>query len=271
MAPKAALNGDPSRASHPLALKQEVRKEQNSEGTDRVDLGPFALGAFCCWNGLLRIPVLRIQTGFPKTCSFMDSMQEQVMQIIGFCCMGNRIGLRTILTVEERAAAAEARSEIMAELSQLPVWVEQRVELLTPEVRQVLCRYLNSIIETVYELQEVLSDPVLAQLTNKCAETCLRCQFQRCPNSAVIASATPRSSRSSRSSSPWHGSRSQAHGFGPAYDPNLALTDPLRGSPPETVPPSTHLTGTPLGVYATAATTIAHPDDDDSDEWAMDD
>lgn len=273
MAPKRAVMGNPARADHALAhslsiqLKQEIRKEQNAQGTDRVDLGPFALGAFCCWNGLMRIPVLRIQLGFPKTCSFMSSMQEQTMQIIGYCCLADDAGLRSIISVDERAAAAEAREEIMAELAQLPVWVETRLELMSVELQHVLCRYLNALIETVFELQDTLSDPVLAQLSNKCAETCLRCRFQRSPNSGVIASDTP---RSITSTSTWHGSRSQAYGLGPRNDPNLALSAHLV-HPPVTTPPSTHLGGGTMGAYAAMATGSALEDEEEEESWDMGD
>lgn len=270
MAPKLAPPAaDVSRADHPLAhsvsvqLREEIKKEQNAQGCDRVDLGPFALGAFSTWNGLYKIPALRIRVGFPKTCSFLDSLQDQVIQIIGMCCLADHPRLNARLSIDERAQATEARSEIMEELANLPVWVETRLDLLSLELKQVVCRILNATIETVFELQGVLSDPVLAQLTNKCAETCLRCRFQRTPNSGVIASATP---RSPRATSPWHGSLSQSYGLGPPYDPNLSLSDPTT-MPPTTVPPSTHLTG--LGAYAAAAS--GAPRDDDSDEWAMDD
>ena len=50
MAPKLAMAVDLSRADHPLAhavsvqLREEIKKEQNSQGCDRVELGPIALG-----------------------------------------------------------------------------------------------------------------------------------------------------------------------------------------------------------------------------------
>lgn len=178
--------------------------------------------------------------------------------------MADHQGLMTRLTVDERAEATEARSEIMAELAGFPVWVETRADLMSVELKKVLCRYLNALIESVFELQNVLTDPVLACLTSKCAEACLRCKFQRSPNSGAVASLTP---RSSTSSSAWHDGRAQAYGFGPPYDPNLALTDPLR-DPPLTVPPSTHLSGSSMGIYATAAT--AGAEEEGSDGWAMD-
>ena len=273
MAPKMATAVDLSRADHPLAhavsveLRVKIKEAQNSEGCDRVDLGPIALGAFSTWNSLYKIPALRIRVGFPKTSSFLDSMQDQVVQIIGMCCLSDYPRLNARLSVDERAQATEARSEIMEELATLPVWVETRLELLSVELRQVVCRILNATIETVFELQAVLSDPVLAQLTNKCAETCLRCRFQRAPNSGVIASATP---PSPRTTTPWHGSLSQAYGFGPPRDPNIEMSD-LARHPPATTPPSTHLTGGRLGIYATTASARAHDDDVDSGSWSMGD
>lgn len=218
MDPVPAVMVDPTRADHPLAhlisvnLRQEIRKEQNTQGCDRVDMGPFSVGAFSCWKALLRIPVLRIQLGFPKTCSLMHSLQEQAIQIVGCRCLADHQGLMTRLTVQERADATESRSEIMAELSGFPVWIETRADLMSVELKKVLCRYLNALIESVFELQNVLTDPVLACLTRKCAEACLRCKFERSPNSGVEASLTP---RSTTSSSAWHDSRAQAYGFGP--------------------------------------------------------
>lgn len=273
MAPKLALPTDLSRADHALAhavslqLRQKIREQQNSEGCDRVDLGPIALGAFSTWNSLYKIPALRIRVGFPKTSCFMDSMQDQVVQIIGMCCLSDYPRLNARLSVDERAQATEVRSEIMEELATLPVWVETRLELLSVELKQVVCRILNATIETVFDLQAVISDPVLAQLTNKCAETCLRCRFQRAPNSGVIASATP---PSPRTTSPWHGSLSQAYGFGPPRDPNIEMSD-LARHPPVTTPPSTHLMSGSLGIYATTAAAGVHDDDVDSGSWSMGD
>lgn len=71
MAPKLAATSDPAWADNALAyqimfyLEKEIKKEQNDQGTNKVDLGPYALGTWATFSALLTLPVLRMETGFP--------------------------------------------------------------------------------------------------------------------------------------------------------------------------------------------------------------
>lgn len=130
MAPKLAIIGDPSRADNFLAhriateLKRAVRREQQGRQTSIVDLAPFALGSFSTWEALVRMPILRVQSNFPVTCTVMHSLQEQAIQIIGMTCLEEQMD--THLSPEELRQAAEVRSLMIIELQHLPVFIENK-------------------------------------------------------------------------------------------------------------------------------------------------
>lgn len=154
MAPKLAIIGDPSRADNFLAhriateLKRAVRREQQGRQTSIVDLAPFALGSFSTWEALVRMPILRVQSNFPVTCTVMHSLQAQAIQIIGMTCLEEQMD--TYLSPEELRQAAEVRSLMIIELQHLPVFIENKFDLITAELRQVVTRYLNAIAETLW-------------------------------------------------------------------------------------------------------------------------
>ena len=135
MAPKVAVIGDPARADNALAhriaaeLKRAIRRVQQGRQTSISDLGPFALGSFSTWEALVRLPVLRVQSNFPVTCTVMQSLKEQATQIIGMTCLEEE--LDTYLSVDELSHAAEVRSEMIIELQRLPVFMEAKFELIT--------------------------------------------------------------------------------------------------------------------------------------------
>lgn len=102
-------------------VADQVDQKRGDRQTSMVDLGPFALGTFATWNALVNLPLLRMEAGFPTTCSLMRSLQEQACQVIGMTCLEECAELATNLTVEELSAAAEVRSLVIIELQQLPV------------------------------------------------------------------------------------------------------------------------------------------------------
>ena len=74
-------------------LKKAIKQEQNSEGTNRVDLGPYELGTWATWNWLLRPPK-------PLAVAALDDRPQMNQQ----------------LTIDDRGAAAEVRALVIQEL-----------------------------------------------------------------------------------------------------------------------------------------------------------
>ena len=71
----------------------------------------------------------------------------------------------TYLSPEELRQAAEVRSLMIIELQHLPVFIENKYDLITAELRQVVTRYLNAIAETLWELTDLVHDLALVEMS----------------------------------------------------------------------------------------------------------
>ena len=211
-APTPATEGDASRSGMPLAhhmaqhLRMELLKEQREKGTQRVDLGPFALGCWVSFLQLRTVRILRLDSGFPITCAWLDAMAEQTTQLIGKCCLHEPLGGPMGLTVDDRAAAASCRSLVIVELNGFPTWVEGRIDQLSPSFRHMVAKILNATSELFWEMGKVIPDRAILQIAESASSD-----------------------------------RMVRYGFAPYPDPNLALSaaavsTPAAASPPDALP-----------------------------------
>ncbi len=236
-------------------LRVEVRKEQIERQCHRVHLPLCAMAAWGTWNSLMSLPQLRLEVGFPGTCHLMRSLQEQTAQLLGITCMGEALSPHLSLTIQDRAYATEDRVVVLAELEQLPTWIERRMELLTVENRHVLERYMTATAEVHFELSSMIADQALQAIADRCAETCTRCRFRQ--STDTTAAALPRPMPSS-STTATHGAT--AYGFGPPRDPNLELTATMTTAgtgPSMATPTSAPTPAEPVGTY------------ESSEEWSI--
>ena len=237
-----ATEGDAGRSGMPLAhhmaqhLRLELLKEQRDKGTQRVDLGPFALG---CWVSFLQLRtarILRLDSGFPITCAWLDAMAEQTTQLIGQCCLHEPLGSPLGLTVDDRAAAASCRSLVIVEMNGFPTWVEARIDQLSPSFRHMIAKILNATSELFWEMGKVIPDQAILQVAERTAEAVLRCSFKRSVNSQVPTTPMPHTARPSSAS----GDRMVRYGLAPYPDPNLALSAAAVSTPAAASPPDAH-------------------------------
>ena len=162
-----------------VGLAQEMRAELSARQCTRADTGPFALATWSSWLTLLGYPSLRLQEGFPVTCAWVRSLLEHTTIMIGAMILNEPNYLLERLTEDLRADAANQRANILAELNQLPCWMEAKVEKLPPEVRSDMEKMLNTVSELFFEMGEILGELAIKAVAARSAETLLRCRFRR--------------------------------------------------------------------------------------------
>ncbi len=196
-----------------VALAQEMRAEMAVDQCTRADTGPFALATWASWLAL----TLRLQERFPVTCAWVRSLHEHTTIMIGAMILSESTYLLERLTDSLREGASTQRSTIIAELSQLPCWMEAKIERLPPEVRSDLEKMLNTVSELFYEMAEILQDMALEEMASKTAETLLRCRFRRDPT---------RGRGHQQTAAPNTGSHSMGYTPRPSTSPELPPSDP---------------------------------------------
>ncbi len=195
--PILARETDASRACSALAhhtvshLRVEAVREQRERQSHRVDVAPFALAVWSSFLVLTTVPHLEIEGGFPVTLVWLRSLLEQTIQLIGSTCLAEPLSARLNLTTDDMSRAAEDRSRVYVELNKLSTWLETRMCRITPSLRLVVERYLNSISELFHEAAEFLPDRVLQHMADRAAEACVRCRFRRAPDSEATPSSVP--------------------------------------------------------------------------------
>lgn len=240
-------------------LRQAVIRQQNQQEQHRVDLAPFSLGTWSTFLQLRKMPQLRMEAGFPRTHRWLEGMSEVSTFLIGQTCMQINMSYTLGLSIQERSDAAQDRSYIITELNSLPTWLECRMELLTPILRNMVETYLNASSEMFWAMTKILNDSSLVQVSQRCAEAVVRCRLRRPPRSEVTTTPLIRAARPTTISAD---SRVRM-GFYPHPNPNLALTFGLVSTAAPspyggTAGPST--TGSGLA-HTTSATPIPTPAD----------
>ena len=120
-------------------------------------------------------------------------MIDQTVQMVGATCLHETLGAEVGLTTDERSWAADVRSRVFGELEGMATYLEAKIEQITPGLRTVTSRYLNAVSEMFWVLYQTLEDPILKEMAERAAETCVRCQFLRAPDTMVVPTPVPTS------------------------------------------------------------------------------
>ena len=170
-------------------LRQSVIRQQNVTDLHLVTVAPLALATWATWFALMSVPLLRMETDYPKNCSLMRRLHEGTAQILGACALMQTEFLTAPYPDDMNPTAAY--QEFVAELDDFPVKFEHRLARVSAGFLPTIARYLNAMVEMFDAMGRELDDRWLLKVADMAAEASTRCMLTRHPPPAMRGSSDP--------------------------------------------------------------------------------